>query len=324
MTTRTSAVPGSTATQPSAPRCRPMRSRLALLWSEIKRHKISYLFLAPFLLLFTFFIIVPIITSIALSFSYYNILESPRFIGFSNYKLLFVDDDIFMQAVGITLKFAFITGPVGYVMAFLLAWLISQIPIKYRFFYTLCFYTPSITSATAMSVVWLYMFAGDRKGLLNNWLIQIGLLDEPFLYLQDIRSIVPVIIIVSLWMSMGVGFLAFLAGLQNVPKDLYEAGAIDGIRNRWQQLFYITVPAVKPQLLFGAIMQVVSSLQVFDISVQLVGLPSPLYAGHTILTHLFDYAFIRFEMGYASAIAVVLFLLMMGLNRLIFNVLGRD
>lgn len=313
----------STARQ-SAPRRRPLRSRLALLWSEIKRHKISYLFLAPFLLLFTFFIIVPIITSIALSFSYYNILESPRFIGFSNYKLLFVDDDIFMQAVGITLKFAFITGPVGYVMAFLLAWLISQIPIKYRFFYTLCFYTPSITSATAMSVVWLYMFAGDRKGLLNNWLIQIGLLDEPFLYLQDIRSIVPVIIIVSLWMSMGVGFLAFLAGLQNVPKDLYEAGAIDGIRNRWQQLFYITVPAVKPQLLFGAIMQVVSSLQVFDISVQLVGLPSPLYAGHTILTHLFDYAFIRFEMGYASAIAVVLFLLMMGLNRLIFNVLGRD
>lgn len=303
-------------------------SRLKKKWNlflyDLKRSKVSLLFVAPFLLLFTMFIVVPIIISISLSFSYYNILESPTFIGFSNYKLLFVEDDIFMQAVGITLKFAIITGPVGYIMAFLLAWLISQIPTKYRFFYTLCFYTPSIASGTAMSVVWLYMFAGDRKGLLNNWLIQLGILDEPFLFLQDIRSIVPVIVFVSLWMSMGVGFLAFLAGLQNVPKDLYEAGEIDGIRNRWQQLWYITIPSVKPQLLFGAVMQVVTSLQVFDVSIQLVGLPSPLYAGHTILTHLFDYAFIRFEMGYASAIAVVLFLLMMGLNRLIFNILGRD
>ncbi|MCR8657123.1 carbohydrate ABC transporter permease [Paenibacillus endoradicis] len=300
------------------------KKKLQLFWGDVKRSKVSLLFMTPFLLLFTMFIVVPIIISVALSFSYYNILESPKFIGFSNYKLLFVEDDIFMQAVGITLKFAVITGPIGYIMAFLLAWLISQIPTKYRFFYTLCFYAPSIASGTAMSVVWLYLFAGDRKGLLNNWLINLGIFDEPFLFLQDVRSIVPVIIIVSLWMSMGVGFLAFLAGLQNVPKDLYEAGGIDGIRNRWQQLWYITIPSVKPQLLFGAVMQVVASLQVFDVSIQLVGLPSPLYAGHTILTHLFDYAFIRFEMGYASAIAVVLFLLMMGLNRLIFNILGRD
>ncbi|WP_274362002.1 carbohydrate ABC transporter permease [Paenibacillus thermotolerans] len=298
--------------------------KLALLWSEVKRNRVSYYFLAPFLILFTFFTIVPIVTSVGLSFTYYNILESPRFIGMSNYKLLFVDDDIFLKAIGITLKFAFVTGPLGYILAFLLAWLISQIPIKYRFFYTLCFYTPSITSAVAMSVVWLYLFAGDRKGLLNYFLMDLGILDEPYLFLQNVDSIVPVIIIVSLWMSMGVGFLAFLAGLQNVPKDLYEAGAIDGVKYRWQQLFYITIPSVKPQLLFGAVMQVVFSLQVFDVSVQLVGLPSPLYAGHTILAHLFDYAFIRFEMGYASAIAVVLFILMLGLNRLIFKWLGRD
>ncbi|QYR23237.1 sugar ABC transporter permease [Paenibacillus sp. sptzw28] len=298
--------------------------KMAKLWIDIKRNRVSYYFLAPFLILFTLFTIIPILTSVALSFTYYNILEAPRFIGLSNYKLLFVDDDIFLKAIGITLKFAFITGPLGYVLAFLLAWLISQIPVKYRFFYTLCFYTPSITSAVAMSVVWLYLFAGDRKGLLNHYLMKLGILDEPYLFLQNIHSIVPVIIIVSLWMSMGVGFLAFLAGLQNVPKDLYEAGSIDGIKYRWQQLIFITIPSVKPQLLFGAVMQVVFSLQVFDVSVQLVGLPSPLYAGHTILAHLFDYAFIRFEMGYASAIAVVLFCLMLGLNRLIFKWLGRD
>lgn len=294
------------------------------LWREIKKNRVSYYFLAPFLILFTLFTIVPVATSIGLSFTYYNILEPPKFIGLSNYRLLFVDDDIFLKAIGITLKFAFITGPVGYIMAFLLAWLISQVPQKYRFFYTLCFYTPSITSATAMSVVWLYLFAGDRRGLLNYYASKLGIINEPYLFLQNVNSIVPVIIIVSLWMSMGVGFLAFLAGLQNVPKDLYEAGSIDGIRFRWQQLWYITLPSVKPQLLFGAVLQVVSSLTVFDISVQLVGLPSPLYAGHTILAHLFDYAFIKFEMGYAAAIAVVLFFMMIGLNRLIFNWLGKD
>lgn len=300
------------------------QSKLSLLWQEMKRNRVSYLFLAPFLILFTLFTIVPVVTSVVLSFTYYNILEAPRFIGLSNYRLLFVDDDIFLKAIGVTLKFAFITGPVGYIMAFLLAWLISQIPQKYRFFYTLCYYTPSITSATAMSVVWLYLFAGDRKGLLNYFAAKLGVIDEPYLFLQNIHSIVPVIIIVSLWMSMGVGFLAFLAGLQNVPKDLYEAGEIDGIKYRWQQLIYITVPSVKPQLLFGAVLQVVSSLTIFDVSVQLVGLPSPLYAGHTILTHLFDYAFIKFEMGYAAAIAVVLFVMMIGLNRLIFKWLGKD
>jgi ABC-type sugar transport systems, permease components len=298
--------------------------KLAVLWSDLKRDRISWMFLAPFLILFFVFTVLPVLTSIGMSFTYYNMMEPAKFIGLSNYKLLFVDDDIFLKAVGITLKFAFITGPVGYAMSFILAWLISQIPIKYRFFYTLCFYTPSITSATAMAVVWLYLFAGDRKGLLNYYAMKLGIIDEPYLFLQNINSIVPVIIIVSLWMSMGVGFLAFLAGLQNVPKDLYEAGSIDGIRFRWQQLFYITLPAVKPQLLFGAVLQIVSSLTVFDVSLQLVGLPSPLYAGHTIMTHMYDYAFIKFEMGYAAAIAVVLFAMMIGVNRFLFKWLGKD
>lgn len=298
------------------------RSRFAAFFHDIVKNRTSYYFLAPFLLLFLLFTIIPVLISIALSFTYYNIVEAPRFIGWSNYRLLFVDDNIFLTALANTLKFAVVTGPIGYIMAFLLAWLISQIPQKYRFFYTLCFYTPAITSAVAISVVWLYMFSGDRYGLINYWMMKLGILNEPFLWLQDVRSIMPVLIIVSLWMSMGIGFLAFLAGLQNVPRDLYEAGAIDGVRYRWQELWYITIPSVKPQLLFGAVMQVVMSLQVFDISVALVGIPSPLYAGHTVMTHLFDYAFIRFEMGYSAAIAVVLFFMMIGLNRAVFKWLG--
>jgi len=298
--------------------------RLQELGKEIVRKKVSYFFMAPFLLLFLLFTVIPVLISIGLSFTYYNIVESPRFIGWSNFKLLFVEDDVFLTAIGNTLKFAIVTGPIGYIMAFLLAWLISQIPQKYRFFYTLCFYTPAITSTVAISVVWLYMFSGDRYGLINYWLMNFGILDEPFLWLQNVDSILPVLIFVQLWMSMGISFLAFLAGLQNVPRDLYEAGSIDGVKYRWQELWYITIPSVKPQLLFGAVIQIVFSLQVFDISIALVGMPSPLYAGHTVMTHLFDYAFIRFEMGYAAAIAVVLFGLMVGLNRLVFKWLGSE
>jgi len=314
----------SVQTAAAAPAVRRSRAgRWAALGSAIWRNRVSYYFLAPFLLLFALFTIIPVLTSMGLSLTYFNVLEPPRWVGLDNYRLLFVDDDIFLKAIGITFTFAVVTGPAGYVMAFLLAWLISQIPQKYRFFYTLCFYTPSITSGVAISVVWLYLFSGDRYGLINYWAMKLGIIGEPYLWLQNVKTILPIIIVVSLWMSMGVSFLAFLAGLQNVPKDYYEAGAIEGVRYRWQELWYITVPAVKPQLLFGAVLQVVSSLQVFDISRALAGMPSPLYAGHTILAHLYDYAFIRFELGYASAIAVLLFLLMVGLNRVIFNWLGK-
>lgn len=293
------------------------------LGSRLLRHRTSILFLAPFFLLFLVFTVIPVFTAAGMSLTYYNILEPARWVGLENYKQLFLDDDIFLKAIGNTLTFAVFTGPLGYCMSFILAWLISNIPQKYRFFFTLCFYTPAITSSVAMSVVWLYLFSGDRYGMINHWLMKLGLFDEPWLWLQDVNTIMPVIVIVALWTSMGTGFLAFLAGLTNVSPELYEAGVIDGVRYRWQELWYITLPSVKPQLLFGAVLTIVSSLQVYDISMNLAGFPSTLYAGHTIMTHLYDYAFIRFEMGYAAAIAVVLFLLMVGLNRLIFNLLGE-
>ncbi|HEY0827464.1 MAG TPA: sugar ABC transporter permease [Bacilli bacterium] len=298
------------------------QGRLRVFLSEVVKKKTSYFFMAPFMLIFFIFTVIPVLTSMALSFTYYNIFESPRWIGLANYSLLFVDDDIFLKAIGNTLKFAVVVGPVGYAMSFLLAWLISQIPFKYRFFYTFCFYTPAITSAIAMSVVWLYLFSGDRYGLVNYFMLQIGLFQEPLLWLQNVKTMLPIVMFVSLWMSMGISFLAFLAGLQNVSRDLYEAGSIDGVKYRWQELWYITIPVVKPQLLFGAIMQIVAALSVFDISIQLTGNPSPQYAAHTVMTHLNDYAFTRFEMGYASSIAVFMFLVMIALNRLIFKWLG--
>jgi multiple sugar transport system permease protein len=278
-----------------------------------RKHRVGYMFLAPYLILFSIFVILPVLTAIYLSFTYYNILQPPHWIGVSNYRLLFVDDDIFLIAIKNTFIFALLTGPFSYCASFMLAWLINR--IKRRNVFTLAYYTPSITSALAMSVVWRYIFSDDYYGLANSWLIRVGILDEPMLWLQDQRTILPVIMIVSLWMSLGTGFLVFLAGLQNVPRELYEAGQIDGIAHPLAEMWYITLPIMRPQMLFGAVMAIVSSFAVFQVSVQLAGLPSALYAGHTIVTHLYDYAFIRFELGYASAIAVLLFVLTFFLGR---------
>lgn len=288
-----------------------------------KRNKTGYLFLAPFLILFSIFILIPVIVAFSLSFTSYNMLQPPKFIGITNYKLLFMDDDIFLMALKNTFIFACITGPIGYIMSFLVAWVING--LKFRNAFSLAFYAPSITSGVAMSVVWLYFFSGDRYGFINNILINLGILTEPVIWNLNPDTILPVIIIVSVWMSMGTGFLVFLAGLQNVPYELYEAGKIDGIRNKGQELVYITLPMMKPQLLFGSVNSIVSSFGVFDIAVSIAGMPSPNYAGHTIVAHLYDYAFIRFQMGYASAIAIILFLLTFSLGRIVMKIFStRD
>jgi multiple sugar transport system permease protein len=298
---------------------------LTYRWQSIsttwRKYRAMYLFMLPFGVLFLIFVIAPVLTAVYLSFTYFNVLESPRWIGLSNYRLLFVEDDVFLIAVKNTLLFAFITGPLGYVISFTLAWFINR--LRFRQGYTLAFYTPSITSSIAMSVIWLYIFANDRYGLLNYGLMQIGLINEPVAWLYEQSTILLVIIVISLWMSMGTSFLVFLAGLQDVPRELYEAGVVDGIGNALQEVFYITLPVMRPQLLFGAVMAIVNSFAVFQVAVQVAGLPSPLYAGHTIVAHLYDFAFIRFEMGYASAIAVVLFAFTFVLSRWVMRVLSE-
>lgn len=297
-----------------------LRSKTTQTLHEIKKHGLSYLFMAPYMILFLVFIIIPVVLAVYLSFTYFNALETPRWIGLNNYKLLFLDDDIFLIGVKNTLIFAVVTGPIGYFMSFTLAWMINQ--LRLRLPYALAFYAPSITSALAMQVVWLYLFSGDRYGILNSMLMRWGVLDEPYLWLANAKTILKCIILVSMWMSMGNGFLVHLAGLQNVNPELYEAGKIDGIRTRFQEVWHITLPMMKPQLLFNAVMTVIGGFSVAGVAVALAGNPSPLYAGHTVLTHLQDYAFIRFEMGYSSAIAVVLFAATYGVNKVLFRVLS--
>ncbi len=293
----------------------------ALNWKSIKEHKHAYILMAPYMLLFTAFTVLPVVMSIIISFTYFNMLEFPKFIGWQNYSRLFLEDDIFLIAVKNTLLFAVITGPISYIACFLFAWIINDLRPKLRAFMTLVFYAPSISGNVFF--IWLMIFSGDRYGITNGLLIEWGIILEPIQWLKTEMYILAIIILVQLWLSLGTGFLAFIAGLQTVDKTLYEAGAVDGIRNRWQELWFITLPSMKPQLMFGAVIQITIAFAVADVSIHLAGFPSVNYAAETIVTHLMDFGTIRFEMGFASAIATVLLTLMVGTNLIIQALLRR-
>lgn len=291
------------------------------LWKDVKKNKHNYVLMAPYVILFLTFTIIPVFMSLGISFTYFNLLESPKFIGLDNYTKLLLEDDVFIIALKNTLILAVVTGPVSYLLAFLFAWLINELKPKLRAFMTLIFYAPSISGNAFL--IWLLIFSGDVHGYANAILMNLGFIDNPILWLKNPDYMLFVIILVQLWLSLGVSFLAFIAGLQSVDKTLYEAGAIDGIKNRWQELWFITLPSMKPQLLFGAVMQITTSLAIAEVSMQLVGFPSIQYAGHTIVTHLIDYGSTRFDLGYASAIATLLFLIMMTTNIVVRSILRK-
>lgn len=298
------------------------RKNTAFRHGAWRRAKLGYGFLLPFLILYTLFTIIPILMAVFTSFTSYSVLESPVFIGLTNYKLLIFDDEIFLMALKNTLIFAVVVGPAGFILSFFLAWIINNLRGKSLF--ALAVYTPSIASAVAVSTIWGYFFSPDRYGLVNNFLINLGVVYKPINWTQDAGTILPVVMVISIWMGMGTGFLAFLAGFQNISKEILEAGRIDGINGVFQELWYLIVPQMKPQLLFGAIMGIVNTFGVFDIPVQFAGLPSPNYAAHTVVAHLYDYSFIRFQMGYGAAIAVVLLVFTFGMGRIIMRVLKTD
>lgn len=273
------------------------------------------------MIIFTCFTVIPVVISLILSFFSFNMLELPSFVGWENYARLFLSDDVFMTSLKNTLLFAIITGPVSYVACFLFAWIINELTPKIRAFMTVIFYAPSISGNVFF--IWLIIFSGDTYGYLNGFLMQTGFLLEPIQWLRDEKYILGVVILVQLWLSLGTAFLAFIAGLQTIDKTLIEAGAVDGIKNRWQELWFITLPSMKPQLLFGAVLQITMAFAVADISMALAGFPSVNYAAHTVVTHLIDYGTIRFEMGYASAIATVLFIIMVSTNLLVQKILRK-
>ncbi len=292
----------------------------------LAREGSAYAFIFPYAILFMVFIVIPVAIAVILSFAYFDTIQFPVFIGLRNYITLLTQDDIFMKHVlPNTIEFAVIVGPGGYILAFLLAWMLAQLPRLPRTILALILYSPSMTSAVTMAVVWQTLFSGDQNGYLNSFLLNLGIIQEPVQWLQSPQYLMPIMIVVTLWSSMGVGFLAMLAGILDINPELYEAAAVDGLSNRWQQIFYITIPSMKPQMLFGAVMAIVGTFQAGSIGVALSGSnPTPQYAGQLIVNHIEDYGFLRYEMGYAAAISVVLLLMVLFFTRLANRLFGSE
>ena len=300
----------------------PAKERIKKLGDDVKVNRVSYLMMLPYLIFFVLFTILPVIVSIVLSFTDYDMVQAPVFVGLENYFQIFLNDEYFIVSLKNTLIFAIILGPASYVICFLVAWLINDLKPMARACVTALFYIPTIVGAAGWGV-WRLIFSSDQYGLINGFLMKLGLVNEPIGWLTDEAYILPVLIVVSLWMSMGISFLTFIAGFQNVDKTLYEAGMMDGIKNRFQELWYITIPSMSHQLIFGAVMQIVNCFAVGEVSAVLAGLPSTGYAGETIVTHIMDYGNLRFEFGYACAMGVVLVLMMQYSKKLATSLISK-
>ena len=290
-------------------------------WFLIKRNKTAYFMIAPFMILFFIFTIIPVFLSLVLSLTSFNMLQWPKFIFLDNYVTLFLDDDLFITALKNTLIFAAVTGPASYIISFVVAWFINELPPKIRAIVTLVFYAPSI--AGNVYLIWTTIFSSDSYGLMNGFLLEMGIIDSPILWFQNVKYVMPLCIAVALWTSLGTSFLSFIAGLQGINKSLFEAGAIDGIKNRWQELWYITLPSMKPQLMFGAILSITGSFGFGGIVTALAGNPSVDYVAYTLTHHLEEYQNNRWEVGYASAISFLLFLMMIGMNVVITKLISK-
>ena len=290
----------------------------------IKKHSeeiSAYAFALPFLILFTIFTVIPVVISVFLSFTDFNMLQTPQFVFTSNYTTLILDDDIFIKALSNTLLFAVIIGPGGYLLCFFFAWCLNELNAKIRSLFLLCLYAPSISGNAYL--IWTLIFNGDSYGYLNGLLLNLGIIYEPIRFFNNTQYMVPLVIVVLLWMSLGTSLLVFVAGFQGIDRSLYEAAAVDGMKNRWQELWFITLPAMKPQLLSSAVMSITSAFGIGDAITGLTGNPSTKYAAHTLMHHLQDYGNTRFEMGYACAIATILFILMVGTNKIIQKLLAN-
>lgn len=273
----------------------------------------SYFFILPYALIFCSFVVLLLIISFLLSFTHYDSVNWPTWAGLSNYVTLLTQDLEFIQnALPNTIKYALIVGPVGYMLAFILAWMLAQLPRRFRNVAAIILYSPSLTGSVLISVVWKSFFSGDSRGYLNYILLELGIINEPAQFLQAPTAIFWIMVLVGLWSSMGIGFLAMLSGILNTNRELYEAAHVDGIRNRFQEIIYITIPSMKPQMLFGAVMAIVSTFNSSGLAAALTGAsPTPQLAGWLITDHMIDYAYSRMEMGYASALSVVLLMMVM-------------
>lgn len=281
----------------------------------IIKYREDYLFMLPYLLIFAIFTVFPVLVAMFFSLTRFDIVQLPHFTGLKNYFRLFIEDSLFPLALKNTLLLAVITGPGGFFLSLLLAWVLNEFDDRLRAVLTMLCYAPTLSGGAYM--IWNIIYSGDSYGFLNGILINLGIIYSPIQWLTDSKYMMISAIIVILWMSFGSGFLSMIAGFKNVDRTQYEAAAVDGIKNRYHELWYITMPSMKPQLMFSAVMSITSSFGMGDIITAIYGFPSSNYALYTLVHMLQDYGNTRFEMGYASAIATVLFLIMVLSNHFV-------
>ena len=296
---------------------RAIKNGISSIIGKMDKHAVFWLQL-PFIVLFLLFIIIPTVVAFVLSFTDFNSIQSPNWVGAENYINILTNDDVFAgHALPNTTKFAIIVGVFGYILSFVLAWILAQVPRVPRTILAAMLYLPSMTGPTMMQNVWQIIFAGDKVGYLNALLLKLDIIQTPIIWLSDSNYIMTIMIVVSLWSCMGIGFLSMLAGILNVNRELYEAAHIDGVSNRLQEVIYVTIPAIKPHMMFGAIMSIVNAFQNANIGVQLSGAnPTPGYGGQLLITHADEHAFVRYEMGYSAAISVIVLIIIWVISQL--------
>ena len=279
---------------------------------------IAYVLLSPYIMLFSVFILVPVLMTAGLSFTTFDVINPPKFTGIANYVYLFTQDTVFMKYVlPNTFLYAIVVGVGGYILSFLIAWMLAQIQALPRTLLSLCIYVPSMLGQVFIGVIWRTIFSGDQSGWMNAILLQLGWIDQPIQFLLTSKYFMLIMIIVSLWSSMGIGFLSMISGILNINREIYEAAYIDGLRNRFQEIVHVTIPSMKPQMLFGAVMSITSAFNMGWIGVTLAGVnPTPAYSGQLITNHIDDYGFIRYEMGYAACVSVMLLIIVYAFNLL--------
>ncbi|MEA3488798.1 MAG: sugar ABC transporter permease [Candidatus Omnitrophota bacterium] len=274
---------------------------------QLNEQKISYLFIAlPFTLFFVFQL-APVLISFLWSFTRYDVVHSPRFVGIANYRDILFNDPRFWKAMWNTVLYVLGVVPVGVCLSLFLAVAIDQ-KIKFKNFFKSIFFLPTVTAIIAVSVIWKWLYAGEKYGLINYFLMKLGL--QPVDWLASPTWTLPAIMIMSIWAGVGYSMILFLAGLQTIPQVMYEAAEIDGA-GFWKKFFHITLPLLKPTIVFVAMMSFIFSFQVFE-QVYIMtsgqgGIGGVLDSALTIVAYLYDKGFVKFQMGYASALAYIIF-----------------
>lgn len=283
----------------------------------------GWLFVLPVVVLILTFLIGPLLVAFMLSFKQYSfldpvtMLEAP-WVGLDNYRRA-LTDPIFRRALLNTTIYSLGVVPIQLAIALALALVVNS-KIKGKTFFRTAYYIPTITSAVAVSIIFLFLFKAD--GLVNQVLSVFGV--EPRAWFSNVQFALPSIMIMAIWSSVGLYMVIFLAGLQDIPESLYEAADIDGA-SKWQQLLNVTIPMLKPTIFFNLVISLIGTFQVFDQAfIVSGGTGGPLNATMTVVLYLYRTGFRDYRMGYASAIAFILFLIIFALTLIQKRLFGEE